>query len=56
MIFNQSVGFIEIRMVPGKKGMAFIEYDNEIQAGMSIRQFNGYQLTATNELQISFSN
>lgn len=34
-IYSQFEGFREVRMVPGRKGIAFVEYDMEGQAGMA---------------------
>ena len=34
-IYSQYEGFREVRMVPGRKGIAFVEYDLEGQAGLA---------------------
>lgn len=34
-IYGQFEGFREVRMVPGRKGIAFVEYDLEGQAGLA---------------------
>ena len=34
-IYGQFDGFREVRMVPGRKGIAFVEYDTEGQAGLA---------------------
>lgn len=34
-IYSQFEGFREVRMVPGRKGIAFVEYDLEGQAGLA---------------------
>jgi len=34
-IYGKFDGFREVRMVPGRKGIAFVEYDTEGQAGMA---------------------
>ena len=34
-IYGQFEGFREVRMVPGRKGIAFVEYDMEGQAGLA---------------------
>ena len=34
-IYGQYDGFREVRMVPGRKGIAFVEYDMEGQAGLA---------------------
>ena len=32
MLFQQFPGFKEVRLVPGKGGIAFVEFDSEMQA------------------------
>jgi U2 small nuclear ribonucleoprotein B'' len=34
-IYGKFDGFREVRMVPGRKGIAFVEYDTEGQAGLA---------------------
>lgn len=31
-VFDRFDGFLEVRLVPGRKGIAFVEYDNEAGA------------------------
>ncbi|NWV04737.1 SNRPA protein, partial [Ptilonorhynchus violaceus] len=33
MLFNQFPGFKEVRLVPGRHDIAFVEFDTEVQAG-----------------------
>merc|ERR1719431_806956 len=33
MLFNQFPGFKEVRLVPGRSDIAFVEFENEVQAG-----------------------
>lgn len=35
-------GFKEVRLVPGKSDMAFIEYESELSAGVAKQTLNGY--------------
>lgn len=57
MIFQQQCrGFKEVRMVPGKKGMAFVEFEDEVQAGLALTQLNGFVLSATEKLNLTFAN
>jgi U2 small nuclear ribonucleoprotein B'' len=57
MVFQQQCsGFKEVRMVPGKKGLAFIDFQDEIQAGMALSQLNGFSLSATEQLHLTYAN
>jgi U2 small nuclear ribonucleoprotein B'' len=54
-VFQHIPGFREVRIVPGNRGMAFIEFETEVQSGMALRQLNGFQLTATQVLNLTYS-
>jgi U2 small nuclear ribonucleoprotein B'' len=53
-VFVKYNGFKEIRLYPGK-GIAFVEYDNEINAGGALLGLNNLHLTADCVLRISFA-
>lgn len=55
-IFQSTTGFVEVRLVPGGRGIAFIEFENEVQASLALRQFDNFQLTPTQTLQLGFGN
>lgn len=54
-LFQPFQGFKEVRIVPGNRGLAFIEFDNEVQSGIALRQLHGFQLTATSTLHLTYS-
>lgn len=45
-LFRQYVGFVEVRMVPGKREIAFIEFGDSVQAGMALQALHGFKLVA----------
>lgn len=55
-IFQACSGYLDVRIVPGGRGLAFIEFENEIQSGIALRQFNGFQLTPTYLLNLTYAN
>lgn len=55
MLFNQFPGFKEVRLVPGRHDIAFVEFDNEIQASAAKEALQGFKLTPTNAMKISFA-
>eukprot|EP00596_Hydrurales_sp_CCMP1899_P007503 CAMPEP_0119034056 /NCGR_PEP_ID=MMETSP1177-20130426/1110_1 /TAXON_ID=2985 /ORGANISM="Ochromonas sp, Strain CCMP1899" /LENGTH=188 /DNA_ID=CAMNT_0006991259 /DNA_START=162 /DNA_END=728 /DNA_ORIENTATION=+ len=55
-LFQQCQGFVEIRMVPGNKKIAFIEFQDEVQATLSLKQLQGFQLSETDTLQLTYGN
>lgn len=55
VLFKQYHGFQEVRMVPGKKGLAFVEFGDEAQAAIALQGLAGFKLTPTDALQVSFA-
>ena len=47
-LFQQYTGFVEVRMVPGKKEIAFIEFGDHVQAGIALQALNGFKLVNSN--------
>ena len=54
-LFQQYPGFGEVRMVPGKREIAFVEFQDHIQSGIVLQQLNGYKLSATDTLHLTYS-
>ena len=48
-------GFKEVRLVPGKHDIAFVEFDNDVQAGAARDALQGFKITQTNAMKISFA-
>lgn len=55
MLFNQFPGFKEVRLVPGRHDIAFVEFENEAQAGAAKGALQGFKITPTNAMKISFA-
>ena len=43
-------------MVPGKIKLAFIEFNDETQATLALRQLHGFELSPGNMLQLTYGN
>jgi len=52
MLFRQYAGFKEVR-IP-RAGLAFIEFDNEPHASLALERLNGFKLTTTDELKLTY--
>ena len=52
MIFSQCNGFQEVRLPPGNRNIAFIEFEEDIQASMAQKQLNGFQLSQSHQLEL----
>lgn len=55
-LFQPYPGFMEVRMVPGKKELAFIEFAEVVQAGIALQQLNGFKLNDTEVLHLTYGN
>ncbi|TYZ66763.1 hypothetical protein PybrP1_010150 [[Pythium] brassicae (nom. inval.)] len=55
VLFKQYHGFKEVRMVPGKKGLAFVEFGDDAQAAIALQGLAGFKLTPTDALKVSFA-
>ncbi|XP_072046042.1 U2 small nuclear ribonucleoprotein B''-like [Amphiura filiformis] len=55
MLFNQFQGFKEVRLVPQRHDIAFVEFENEGQAGVAKDALQGFKITPSNAMKISFA-
>ncbi|XP_065844286.1 U1 small nuclear ribonucleoprotein A-like [Oscarella lobularis] len=55
MLFNQFPGFKEVRLVPGRHDIAFVEFDHEIQAGQAKETLQGFKISPTNAIKITYA-
>jgi U1 small nuclear ribonucleoprotein A len=44
-----------VRLVPGRHDIAFVEFDNEVQAGAARDALQGFKITQNNAMKISFA-
>jgi len=54
-LFGQFPGLKDIRMVPSRQDIAFIEYEDVPQAAVAKRELTNFQLTPTYQLQVNFA-
>ncbi|CAL8389795.1 unnamed protein product [Arctogadus glacialis] len=55
MLFNQFPGFKEVRLVPGKHDIAFVEFEGEALAGVAKDALQGFRITATCAMKITYA-
>jgi len=55
LLFQQYPGFKEVRMVEARPGIAFVEYDNELQSGVAMNGLQGFKITPTHAMAVSFA-
>lgn len=55
MLFNQFPGFKEVRLVPGRHDIAFVEFETDAQAGAAKDALQGFKITPSNAMKITFA-
>ena len=55
MLFNQFPGFKEVRLVPGRSDIAFVEFENEMQSAAARDALQGFKITPTTAMKINFA-
>jgi len=55
MLFRQYDGYKEVRMVPNKPGIAFVEFADSFSAGQAMNALQGFKLTQNNLMKISYA-
>lgn len=54
MLFRQYPGFQEVRSIPGR-AVAFVDYQNEYQAGMAMQGLQGFAMTPEVKLNLTYA-
>lgn len=55
MLFNQFPGFKEVRLVPGRADIAFVEFDSDAQASAARDALQGFKISPSNAIKITFA-
>jgi len=55
ILFKQYPGYREARLVTGKPGIAFVEFESISQAGQAKESLQGFKITPTNPMKITFA-
>ncbi|KAG8236602.1 hypothetical protein J437_LFUL016851 [Ladona fulva] len=55
MLFNQFPGFKEVRLVPNRHDIAFVEFENEMQSAAAKDALQGFKITPSHAMKISFA-
>lgn len=55
MLFNQFPGFKEVRLVPGRHDIAFVEFENDRQSTAAKDTLQGFNITPNNAMKITFA-
>ncbi|KAK2076193.1 hypothetical protein QBZ16_001125 [Prototheca wickerhamii] len=55
MLFSQYTGFVEVRMVHAKPGIAFVDFQNESQSAVALSGLNGFRVVPDRPMQVTFA-
>ena len=48
-------GFKEVRMIAARPGIAFVEFESEVEATIALSGLNSFEITPTNALLITYA-
>eukprot|EP01113_Clastostelium_recurvatum_P012370 TRINITY_DN16425_c0_g1_i1.p1 TRINITY_DN16425_c0_g1~~TRINITY_DN16425_c0_g1_i1.p1 ORF type:complete len:273 (-),score=62.36 TRINITY_DN16425_c0_g1_i1:42-758(-) len=54
-LFTQFPGFREVRLVPGRSGIAFVEYDSELQSSAALAGLQNFKINSQDSMIISYA-
>jgi U2 small nuclear ribonucleoprotein B'' len=54
VLFTQYTGYKEVRLIAAKN-VAFVEFEDSIQAGIALQQLNGFKLTPEQPMSVSYA-
>ena len=55
VLFNKFNGYKEVRMVPSRSDIAFVEFDNEHNAGRAKSQLQNFKIKPNHHIRITFA-
>ncbi|KFK21954.1 hypothetical protein AALP_AAs48252U000300 [Arabis alpina] len=55
VLFKQYPGFKEIRMISAKPGIAFVEYEDDVQSSIAMQALQDFKITPQSPMVISFA-
>ncbi|XP_078436176.1 U2 small nuclear ribonucleoprotein B [Wolffia australiana] len=55
ILFQQYPGFREVRMVEAKPGIAFVEFDDDMQSSIAMQALQSFKITPQNPMAISYA-
>ena len=54
-LFKSHNGFKEVRLVPGKKDIAFVEYETTDDAAAVVEVLNGFAINVSTNIKVDFA-
>ncbi|KAL6979024.1 hypothetical protein U1Q18_020689 [Sarracenia purpurea var. burkii] len=55
VLFQQYPGFREVRMIEAKPGIAFVEFEDDVQSSVAMQALQGFKITPHNPMAITYA-
>lgn len=55
MLFEQYPGFKEVRLIEAKPGIAFVDFEDDVQSSMAMQALQGFKITPQNPMIINYA-
>ncbi|XP_059626414.1 U2 small nuclear ribonucleoprotein B''-like isoform X2 [Cornus florida] len=55
VLFNQYPGFKEVRMIEAKPGIAFVEFEDDVQSSVAMQALRGFKITPQHPMGITYA-
>ncbi|RAL47277.1 hypothetical protein DM860_013242 [Cuscuta australis] len=55
LLFNQYPGFKEVRMIEAKPGIAFVEFEDDVQSSVAMQALQGFKISPQNPMVVTFA-
>ncbi|KAJ4837404.1 U2 small nuclear ribonucleoprotein B'' [Turnera subulata] len=55
VLFQQYPGFREVRMIEAKPGIAFVEYEDDVQSSLAMTSLQGFKVAPQNPMSITYA-
>ncbi|GMP48976.1 hypothetical protein CsSME_00016134 [Camellia sinensis var. sinensis] len=54
-LFQQYPGFREVRMIEAKPGIAFVEFEDDVQSSVAMQALQGFKITPQNPMAVTYA-
>lgn len=55
LFYYRFPGFKEVRLVPGRSDIAFVEFENDLQSGTAKDALQGFRITPSHAMKITYA-
>ncbi|KAG9445458.1 hypothetical protein H6P81_016798 [Aristolochia fimbriata] len=55
MLFQQYPGFREVRIIEAKPGIAFVEFEDDVQSSVAMQALQGFKITPQNPMVVTYA-